>query len=135
MQAPTRQGLLWIRLTPLFSRLSTASKHLITPHIVAQLLKLARSVSLEDRRDAMFAGARINTTEDRAVLHTALRGRSRARAADLRRQWADATQPRGRLSEPRPDTQLHGRTRRAAAVVASHPAPGNPRIVNNVQSR
>ena len=37
------------------------------------LLKLAREVGVEERRDAMFAGAHINTTEDRAVLHTALR--------------------------------------------------------------
>ena len=37
------------------------------------LLDLARECGLESRRDAMFAGARINATEDRAVLHTALR--------------------------------------------------------------
>ncbi len=37
------------------------------------LLDLARECSLEAQRDAMFAGAAINTTEDRAVLHTALR--------------------------------------------------------------
>ncbi len=37
------------------------------------LLDLARVMGLEARRDAMFGGARINETEDRAVLHTALR--------------------------------------------------------------
>lgn len=37
------------------------------------LLDLARECGLEALRDAMFAGAAINTTEDRAVLHTALR--------------------------------------------------------------
>jgi glucose-6-phosphate isomerase len=37
------------------------------------LLDLARECRLEERRDAMFAGAPINTTEGRAVLHTALR--------------------------------------------------------------
>ena len=37
------------------------------------LLDLARECGLEARRDAMFAGAPINATEDRAVLHTALR--------------------------------------------------------------
>ncbi len=37
------------------------------------LLDLARAQGVEARRDAMFAGARINETEDRAVLHTALR--------------------------------------------------------------
>ncbi|MDL2337190.1 MAG: glucose-6-phosphate isomerase [Pseudomonadota bacterium] len=37
------------------------------------LLDLARECGLEAQRDAMFAGAAINNTEDRAVLHTALR--------------------------------------------------------------
>jgi glucose-6-phosphate isomerase len=37
------------------------------------LLELAREVGLEARRDALFAGAAVNTTEGRAVLHTALR--------------------------------------------------------------
>ncbi|KEJ88452.1 glucose-6-phosphate isomerase [Sulfitobacter donghicola] len=37
------------------------------------LLALAKEMGLEAKRDAMFAGARINETEDRAVLHTALR--------------------------------------------------------------
>jgi glucose-6-phosphate isomerase len=37
------------------------------------LLELARECGLEARRDAMLAGAPINTTEGRAVLHTALR--------------------------------------------------------------
>jgi Glucose-6-phosphate isomerase len=39
----------------------------------AALFALARNKGFEARRDAMFAGARINETEDRAVLHTALR--------------------------------------------------------------
>lgn len=42
----------------------------------AALLDLARGAGLEARRDAMFAGAPINETEDRAVLHTALRNLS-----------------------------------------------------------
>ena len=49
------------------------SKNLITHETVGLLLDLAREVGLEARRDAMFAGEHINTTEDRAVLHTALR--------------------------------------------------------------
>ncbi len=40
---------------------------------LALLLKLARGAEVEARRDAMFAGAKINETEGRAVLHTALR--------------------------------------------------------------
>ena len=49
------------------------SKNLITDEIQHALLALAKDVQLEQKRDAMFAGAMINTTEQRAVLHTALR--------------------------------------------------------------
>jgi len=49
------------------------SKHRITDETVSLLLALARGARVEARRDAMFAGERINVTEDRAVLHTALR--------------------------------------------------------------
>ena len=49
------------------------SKNLVTDQTLALLVDLARAVGLEERRDAMFAGTHINTTEDRAVLHTALR--------------------------------------------------------------
>jgi len=40
------------------------------------LIELAQAAGVEARRDAMLAGERINTTENRAVLHTALRNRS-----------------------------------------------------------
>lgn len=49
------------------------SKNLITDETLDLLTQLAAEVNLEDRRAAMFAGERINVTEDRAVLHTALR--------------------------------------------------------------
>ena len=49
------------------------SKNLITGEIVEQLLKLAEEVGLAERRDAMFSGEKINVTENRSVLHTALR--------------------------------------------------------------
>ena len=49
------------------------SKNLVTEKTVGLLADLARAVKLEERRDAMYAGEHINTTEDRAVLHTALR--------------------------------------------------------------
>ena len=49
------------------------SKNLVTPEIWRGLRELAVEVDLEARRDAMFAGEHINVTEDRAVLHTALR--------------------------------------------------------------
>ena len=49
------------------------SKNLIDDKTVQLLCDLARAVGLEERRDAMYSGVHINTTEDRAVLHTALR--------------------------------------------------------------
>ena len=49
------------------------SKNLVTDKTIGLLCDLARAVGLEARRDAMYAGEHINTTEDRAVLHTALR--------------------------------------------------------------
>ena len=49
------------------------SKQRITAETVRLLLEVAATADVERRRDAMFAGERINTTEDRAVLHTALR--------------------------------------------------------------
>jgi glucose-6-phosphate isomerase len=49
------------------------SKNLINADILSALVDLADQVGLTDRRDAMLAGEHINVTEDRAVLHTALR--------------------------------------------------------------
>jgi glucose-6-phosphate isomerase len=49
------------------------SKHRITRETLRLLIELARTADLEERRDQMFAGVHINTSEDRAVLHTALR--------------------------------------------------------------
>lgn len=49
------------------------SKNLIDDTTVSLLADLGRAVDLEARRDAMYAGEKINTTENRAVLHTALR--------------------------------------------------------------
>ncbi len=49
------------------------SKNLITDETVELLVELAREVGLEEHRDLMYAGAHVNTSEDRAVLHTALR--------------------------------------------------------------
>ena len=49
------------------------SKHRVTRETLTLLVDLARAAGLEQRRDAMYAGQHINTSEDRAVLHTALR--------------------------------------------------------------
>ncbi len=52
------------------------SKNRITAETVGLLLDLARQADLEGWRTRMFAGEKINLTEDRAVLHVALRNRS-----------------------------------------------------------
>lgn len=49
------------------------SKNLITDKTIELLAQLGREVKLEERREEMFSGVHINTSEDRAVLHTALR--------------------------------------------------------------
>jgi len=49
------------------------SKHRATQETLRLLIELARERGLEDRREAMFTGVPINTTEGRAVLHVALR--------------------------------------------------------------
>ena len=49
------------------------SKNLVCPTLVGHLLALAEQTGVVDLRDRMFAGEHINVTEDRAVLHTALR--------------------------------------------------------------
>lgn len=49
------------------------SKNLVDDRILAELVRLGEQVGLIERRDAMFGGERINVTEKRAVLHTALR--------------------------------------------------------------
>ncbi|WP_237223400.1 glucose-6-phosphate isomerase [Rothia nasimurium] len=67
---PTRAEKLSFTAADLYVDLS---KNLITEETLALLTQLAEEVNLEERRDAMFAGERINVTEDRAVLHTALR--------------------------------------------------------------
>ena len=52
------------------------SKNLITEETKATLLALAKEADVEAWRSKMFAGEHINATEDRAVMHVALRDRS-----------------------------------------------------------
>ncbi|ACQ78557.1 Glucose-6-phosphate isomerase [Beutenbergia cavernae DSM 12333] len=49
------------------------SKNTVTPATLDLLVQLARETNVPERLAAMFAGEHVNTTEDRAVLHTALR--------------------------------------------------------------
>lgn len=52
------------------------SKNIITDETIKLLVKLAQTAQLETKIRDMFSGKKINTTENRAVLHTALRNRS-----------------------------------------------------------
>jgi len=52
------------------------SKHRVTEETLSLLFQISREAKIEEWRDRMFSGEKINTTEDRAVLHTALRNRS-----------------------------------------------------------
>lgn len=61
------------------------SKHPITEETRDRLVALAQATEVEVRRDAMFAGERINRTENRPVLHVALRDRSG------KPRWVDGT--------------------------------------------
>lgn len=67
---PTRAERFTLRAGELVADLS---KNLITDEIVDQLLALAEETNVAGYRDAMFAGEKINVTENRSVLHTALR--------------------------------------------------------------
>lgn len=51
------------------------SKNRIDNEVLSLLFQLARQRGVEKARDAMFTGQKINFTEDRAVLHVALRNR------------------------------------------------------------
>jgi glucose-6-phosphate isomerase len=50
------------------------SKNLVTDEVLDSLVTVARRASLPDRVEELFGGEHINVTEDRAVLHPALRG-------------------------------------------------------------
>ena len=52
------------------------SKNLCTQETMSLLFKLCKESGVEEWRDRMFSGDKINTTEQRAVLHVALRNRS-----------------------------------------------------------
>ncbi|GIJ25158.1 glucose-6-phosphate isomerase [Micromonospora qiuiae] len=76
------------------------SKNLVTDETLGLLTALAERVGLTERIAAMFAGAHINGTEDRAVLHTALRlPRDAALTVDGQDVVADVHAVRQRMAE------------------------------------
>ena len=66
------------------------SKNRITETTMKLLLDLANQQQLADKIQAMFSGAKINLTEDRAVLHIALRNRSNR---PIRVDFPSSTEP------------------------------------------
>ncbi|MCA1981947.1 glucose-6-phosphate isomerase [Nocardioides nematodiphilus] len=74
------------------------SKGLVDEGVLAALLDLAEAVGVARRRDAMLSGEHINVTEDRAVLHTALRLPAGARlSVDGQDAVADVHEVLGRI--------------------------------------
>lgn len=66
----TRAGRFTLAASDLVADLS---KHLVTEETIRLLIAVAHRAGLSERIEAMFAGDRINVTENRPVLHTALR--------------------------------------------------------------
>ena len=82
------------------------SKHRVTDETLKLLVELAKERDVEGRRDAMFAGEHINVSEDRAVLHVALRmPKDRSLIVDgedVVKQVHEVLDRMGDFSEPRP---------------------------------
>jgi glucose-6-phosphate isomerase len=98
------------------------SKHRVTDDTLRLLMDVARVAGVEERRDAMFAGEHINTTEDRAVLHVALRmppgSALRVDGQDVTGDVHAVLAKMGELSERIRDGSWKGATgKRIAAVV------------------
>jgi glucose-6-phosphate isomerase len=78
----------WLRMEAAEIQLD-ASRQRVNGEVMHSLFALARECGVERLRDQMFSGVHINTTEDRAVLHTALRAPS---TAGFRDGESDASQ-------------------------------------------
>lgn len=74
------------------------SKNKLDRSVLNLLVNLAREAEVESAREAQFSGARINATEDRAVLHTALRSQ-RELHVDGQNITADVTRVKEQLKE------------------------------------
>ena len=76
------------------------SKTKVTGETIRLLLELAQAAGVEARRDAMFRGERINSTEKRSVLHVALRNRSnRPILVDGKDVMPEVNEVLGRMSQ------------------------------------
>lgn len=97
------------------------SKTTLDGTAMALLLELARATGIERKRDAMFAGEKINRTEDRAVLHVALRN-----------DPARAIRVDGRDVMPDVAAMLDRLTAFAQGVRSGHIGPGGGRRYTDV---
>ena len=90
------------------------SKQLINDAIKHSLVALAQDCKLENKRDKMFAGAIVNSTESRAVLHTALRAKTEdillIDGIDIRRQIAEQKAAMFRFVEEFQNQKILGAT-------------------------
>ena len=76
------------------------SKNRLTAETLSLLLRLADESNLRARIDAMFSGAKINSTENRSVLHVALRAPASAQiAVDGKNVMADVHEVLGRMGD------------------------------------
>ena len=119
------------------------SKHRVTDETLALLVRLAEETGVAERRDAMFRGERINVTEDRAVLHVALRmPRERSLLVDGRDVVRDVHEVLDRMaafsdagslgrvagSHRQADPQRREHRDRRLRPRAGHGLPGAPRL-------
>ena len=93
------------------------SKNRITDETLRLLVQLAEESGLRARIDAMFRGEKINVTENRAVLHVALRAPRGASIVvdgeERRARGPRGARPDGRLRQPRPQRRVEGPHRQA----------------------
>ncbi len=71
----------------------------VTPKTIELLVKLAQEQKLESWRDKMFAGEKINVTENRAVLHTALRAKTGSILVDGKDILPEVKETHGRMRQ------------------------------------
>ncbi len=106
------------------------SKNRITDETVMLLGELARQRGVEERREAMFRGERINVSEDRAVLHVALRmprGRSLVvDGVDVVKQVHEVLDRMGALRRAGPLGRVDAATPAARSATSSTSASAAP---------
>lgn len=99
------------------------SKNLVNKEILDQLVQLAKEANVEQLRDEMFAGKHINTTEDRAVYHVALRNRALRKMAvdgkDTAKEVDDVLQHMKEFSNEVRDGKWTGYTGKAITDVVN----------------